>query len=120
MSTDIDKFIDDLSSEQVLELSSKLGALAEKANEKQQIQSFLKIEKILEDQNLSIKELMQIERHVKDLRKQKYTDGKGNFWSGRGKRPHWVVEAIGDSADLSPLKHDNDGVLALNKRKTAE
>ena len=119
MSVDIDDFIGGLSAEQILELSSKVGMMAEKASEKQQIKAFLEIEKILDDQGISIKEQIQIERHVKYLRKQKYTDKKGNFWSGRGKRPHWVVDAIGDSNDLTPLKYENEGVVALNKRSKA-
>ena len=117
MSNEVDKIIEGLRPEQVLELSSKVGAMVEIANEKQQIEAFLKVEKILDDQGITIKDLMQIERRVKNLRKQKYTDGKGNFWSGRGKRPSWVRDEIGDSKDLSPLKYENESVTALNKRK---
>jgi len=31
---------------------------------------------------------------------QKYQDGEGNTWSGRGKRPHWFVAAL--SAGKTP------------------
>lgn len=31
---------------------------------------------------------------------QKYHDGEGNTWSGRGKRPHWFVAAL--SAGKTP------------------
>lgn len=120
MSDAVDKIIDQLSPDEVLELTSRLDDLVESANEEKHKQAFLKIEQILDDSNLSIKDLMQVERRVKDLRKQKYTDGKGNFWSGRGKKPNWVTEAVGSSNDLSGLKYENDSVLPLNKRKAAE
>ena len=120
MSDAVDRIIEGLSPDQVLELNSRLDGLVETANEEKHKIAFLKIEKILDDSNLSIKDLMQVERRVKDLRKQKYTDGKGNFWSGRGKQPHWVTEAVNAGSDISSLKYENESVLPLNKRKTTE
>lgn len=28
--------------------------------------------------------------------KPKYTDGRGNFWSGRGREPRWITSAIAE------------------------
>jgi len=33
----------------------------------------------------------------------KYHDGLGNFWTGRGKRPRWVTEALANGRSIDSL-----------------
>jgi DNA-binding protein H-NS len=30
----------------------------------------------------------------------KFTDGNGNSWSGKGKRPGWLIQAIAEGANI--------------------
>jgi DNA-binding protein H-NS len=36
--------------------------------------------------------------------KAKYSDGNGNTWSGRGRKPAWVLEAEGQGKTLDDLR----------------
>lgn len=44
----------------------------------------------LQENNITLQELGQFARVVGS----KYTDGKGNTWSGKGKKPEWVTKAL--------------------------
>lgn len=116
---DIDKLLEGLTPDQILELSDKIGSKVDDARLAGDIQAYLQIEKILEDRKMDtkdFKELVKLKNYVNDLRGKKYTDGEGNFWSGRGKRPAWVKELLGDSEDISALKFENSDIMPLNMR----
>ena len=117
--TKIDDILADLSPDEILEWADRIGSKVEDARTTGDIQAFLKIEKILEDRNMDtkeFKELVRLRNYVNELRSKKYTDGSGNFWSGRGKRPAWVNQMVGKDGDISSLKFENDDIIPLNKR----
>ena len=117
--TKIDDILADLSPDEILEWADRIGSKVEDARTAGDIQAFLKIEKILEDRNMDtkeFKELVRLRNYVNELRSKKYTDGSGNFWSGRGKRPAWVNQMVGKDGDISSLKFENDDIIPLNKR----
>lgn len=116
---DMDEYIAGLNPDERINLASKISAVVEKAHEERKIQAYLQIEKIHEDNDIDIKdmkEITQIAVFVDDLRKKKYTDGKGNFWGGRGKRPQWVTDLIEQGIDLEELTYENTDILPLNQR----
>ena len=116
----IDDFLDTLDHDEIVAFADSVSSKLESAREAGDIQAFLKIEKILEDRNMDakdLKELVQLANHVQALRSKKYSDGKGNFWSGRGKRPAWVKAAAGKDGDISKLVFANDDITPLNSRE---
>lgn len=116
---DIEAMLEGLSPDEVLELAEKIESKVEDARTAGDIQAYLEIEKILEDRNMDtkeFKELVQLRNYVNDMRSKKYSDGQGNFWSGRGKRPAWVNEKVGKDGDISSLKFENKALIPLNKR----
>lgn len=122
-SSNIENIISNLSSEEIIELSRKLEDKQQEAKEERAIRVFLQIEKILQDNEMDTKEfkdLNAIRIKVNGLRNRKYSDGNGNFWSGRGKRPQWVVDAVGNDGDLSPLAYEEEGVKPLNERNNSK
>ena len=34
----------------------------------------------------------------------KYTDGKGNVWSGKGRKPRWLTDAVEAGADVEDFR----------------
>lgn len=50
--------------------------------------------------NLSLEDLTY--HHAK--RSAKFTDGNGNFWSGRGKQPDWLASAVKGGASLDSFR----------------
>lgn len=115
----IDEILNGLTPDQILELSDRIESKVDDARLAGDIQAYLKIEKILEDRKMDtkdFKELVKLRNYITELRSKKFTDGEGNFWSGRGKRPAWVKELLGDSEDISVLKFENDDIMPLNKR----
>src|SRR4051812_25982287 len=42
----------------------------------------------------------------------KYSDGKGNSWVGRGKRPRWLQEALAAGSKLEDFLANPDGQAA--------
>lgn len=117
--SNIEHIIDNLSAEEIIELSRKLKDKQQSAEEERAIKVFLQIEKILQDNDMDskeFKELNAIRIKVNSLRNRKYTDGNGNYWSGRGKRPQWVIDAVGADGDPSPLSYEEKGVKPLNER----
>lgn len=118
---DVDDVLADLSPDEILVWADRISSKVEAARIAGDIQAFLKIEKILEDRNMDTKEFKELVRlriYVNELRSKKYTDGAGNFWSGRGKRPAWVNQMVGKDGDISSLKFKNDDIIPLNKRNT--
>lgn len=116
----IDSILEGLSPDEILELAARIDSKVEDARLAGDIQAFLQIEKILEDRNMDtkeFKELVQLRNYVNEIRSKKYTDGAGNFWSGRGKRPAWVNDLVGKDGDISTLKFENDDIIPLNQRK---
>lgn len=116
MKSEIDKFVEGLDSNEVIELQEAIAQKAEEVKEKKQVELFLLIEKTMEDNGFKAKDLIQLEQLVKVLRKRRFTDGKGNFWSGRGKRPQWVHDELGEHGDINTLRCDGDEYKPLNKR----
>lgn len=117
---DIDAILEGLSPDEILQWADRIGSKVDDARTAGDVQAFLKIEKILEDRNMDtkeFKELVQLRNYVNELRSKKYTDGAGNFWSGRGKRPAWVNEKVGKDGDISSLKFENDNIIPLNQRE---
>lgn len=116
MKTEIDLFVAGLDSDEVIELQEAIAQKADEVKEKKQVELFLFIEKTMEDNGFKTKDLVQLEQLVKVLRKRRFTDGKGNFWSGRGKRPQWVHDELGEGGDIKTLRYDGDEYKPLNKR----
>lgn len=113
---EIIEFFNRLSPEQHIELTAKFNASVEEAHNNRNIEAFLEIEKILEDRGLDIKGLTKIANHVEAKRSKKFSDGNGNFWSGRGKRPNWVAEALSEGEDISVLAWEDKSLVRLNER----
>jgi len=41
--------------------------------------------------------------NVFELARPPYTDGHGNVWNGKGRRPNWLVKALADGLSLRDL-----------------
>jgi DNA-binding protein H-NS len=39
----------------------------------------------------------------KEPKRPKYSDANGNTWSGRGKRPTWIMQALAEGKTLEDL-----------------
>lgn len=120
---DFEAFLNALTPDEIIDFANRMSDRVEDAKVAGDIQAWLKIEKILEDRGMDTKDLKNLtvlKNHVKELRSKKYSDGKGNFWSGRGKHPAWVVAAVAAGKSLNELKYENDDIIPLNKRKESE
>jgi DNA-binding protein H-NS len=121
--SDFEEFLNALTPDEIIEFANRMSDKVEDAKVAGDIQAWLKIEKILEDRGMDTKDLKNLtvlKNHVKELRSKKYSDGKGNFWSGRGKRPAWVAAELDAGKSLDELKYENDDILPLNKQKQLE
>lgn len=45
----------------------------------------------------------------------KYADGTGNTWSGRGRRPGWVVDALGSGKTLEDFAASQEGSVSASQ-----
>lgn len=120
---DFEEFLNKLTPDEIIEFANRMSDKVEDAKAAGDIQAWLKIEKILEDRDMDTKDLKNLtvlKNHVQELRSKKYSDGKGNFWSGRGKRPAWVNTEIESGKTLEDLKFENDDIQPLNKREKLE
>jgi DNA-binding protein H-NS len=39
-----------------------------------------------------------------DGKKAKYSDGQGNVWSGKGRKPTWLIQALDNGASLEDFR----------------
>lgn len=113
---DILQEIEGLSPEEMLKLSKKLKEKEGSVKEQQKIQTYLKVEKLLDDNNMTIEEYIRFDKHIKKLRGYKYSDTEGNYWSGKGRRPTWVVDIVGKDGDLDVLEWTDVSIQPLNDR----
>ena len=58
--------------------------------------SYMQFEKIAEDSNASIEEILKAGETLEKKRSIKYrnTDNNEETWTGRGRKPTWLVEAL--------------------------
>lgn len=117
---DILQSIENLPPAEMLKLSKKLKEKEGSVKEQQNLKTYLQVEKLLDDNDMSIEEYIRFDKHIKKLRAYKYSDAEGNYWSGRGRRPTWVIDIVGNDGDLSVLEWQDESIQPLNKKDDKE
>lgn len=64
--------------------------------------AYMQFEKIAEDSNSTIEEILKAGEKLEKKRSIKYrnTDNSDETWTGRGRKPTWLVDALASGRDL--------------------
>ncbi|MGO3120757.1 MAG: H-NS histone family protein [Moraxellaceae bacterium] len=67
-------------------------------------------EGIAEERNSSIEEILSVGEEIKQERSIKYRDPDNfeNSWTGRGRKPKWLIEKVNSGFDIEFFRVDND------------
>ncbi|MDN5802287.1 MAG: H-NS histone family protein, partial [Psychrobacter sp.] len=76
--------------------------LIEKKQHQRLYDAYMQFEKIAEDSNATIEEVLQAGEKLEKKRNIKYrnTDNDEETWTGRGRKPTWLVEALAAGRSL--------------------
>jgi len=67
-------------------------------------------EQIADDANSSIEEILSMGEDIKQERSVKYRDPKNieNIWTGRGRKPNWLLEEVKKGNHIEDFAIDDD------------
>lgn len=91
---------------ELLEMEIELALVLEERREAELEDIRAKVAEMAEASGFSIDEVTNKRRSSRRGKKVaiKYADGNGNNWTGRGRQPRWVVDAIAGGATLESLE----------------
>ena len=88
--------------DELLALSEDAQQLIEKKQHQRLHAAYMQFEKIAEDNDTSISEILESAKSLEKKRNIKYRDTKDsdNTWTGRGRKPTWLVNALAAGSHL--------------------
>ena len=101
--------IDDLDINQLKELAKKAEALIEQRQQQQIEEAYNQIVNIAQKIGMSLEELIEYGQHSTTTTKRTVAPRYRNpndptqTWTGRGKKPRWVIEALENGKTLEDL-----------------
>ena len=94
--------LDNLNVDELRAISENAQQLIAKKQHQRLYDAYIQFEQIAEDSNATIEEILKAGEKLEKKRSIKYrnTDNKEETWTGRGRKPTWLVEALAAGRDL--------------------
>lgn len=94
--------LDRLSVEELHAIAENAQQLITKKQHQRLYDAYMQFEKIAEDSNSTINEILAAGETLEKKRSIKYrnTENSDDTWTGRGRKPTWLVEALAAGRDL--------------------
>ncbi|MBH0006273.1 H-NS family nucleoid-associated regulatory protein [Psychrobacter sp. SWN149] len=88
--------LENLNVDELRAITENAQQLIEKKQHQRLYDAYMQFEKIAEDSNASIEEILKAGETLEKKRNIKYrnTDDNNETWTGRGRKPTWLVEAL--------------------------
>lgn len=98
--------LNEMSIDELEEIAQRIDAELERRRIQQINEAAQQIRKIANDLGKSVEEVMTAGTQTKTKGEPKYRnpDDPSQTWTGRGKRPNWVHEALGRGKELEDLE----------------
>lgn len=94
--------LDNLNVDELRAITENAQQLIAKKQHQRLYDAYMQFEQIAEDSNATIEEILKAGEKLEKKRSIKYrnTDNKEETWTGRGRKPTWLVEALAAGRDL--------------------
>ncbi|MBP2280203.1 DNA-binding protein H-NS [Psychrobacter sp. PL15] len=94
--------LDNLSVDELRAITENAQQLIAKKQHQRLYDAYMQFEKIAEDSNSTINEILEAGEKLEKKRSIKYrnTENNDNTWTGRGRKPTWLVEALAAGRSL--------------------
>lgn len=94
--------LDSLNVDELRAITENAQQLIAKKQHQRLYDAYMQFEKIAEDSNSTINEILAAGEKLEKKRSIKYrnTDNNEETWTGRGRKPTWLVEALAAGRDL--------------------
>jgi len=95
--------LEDLDVDELRAITENAQQLIAKKQHQRLYDAYVQFEKIAEESNASIEEILEAGEKLEKKRNIKYrnTDNQEETWTGRGRKPTWLVEALAAGRDLA-------------------
>jgi DNA-binding protein H-NS len=94
--------LDNLNVDELRAITENAQQLIAKKQHQRLYDAYMQFEKIAEDSNSTIEEILKAGEKLEKKRSIKYrnTDNHQETWTGRGRKPTWLVDALAAGRDL--------------------
>ncbi|BFM04013.1 hypothetical protein Psyaliredsea_26600 [Psychrobacter alimentarius] len=94
--------LDNLNVDELRAITENAQQLIAKKQHQRLYDAYMQFEKISEDSNATIEEILKAGEKLEKKRSIKYRNSDNNeeTWTGRGRKPTWLVEALTAGRDL--------------------
>lgn len=94
--------LDNLNVDELRAITENAQQLIAKKQHQRLYDAYMQFEKISEDSNATIEEILKAGEKLEKKRSIKYRNADNNeeTWTGRGRKPTWLVEALTAGRDL--------------------
>ena len=94
--------LDSLNVDELRAITENAQQLIAKKQHQRLYDAYMQFEKIAEDSNTSIEEILKAGEKLEKKRSIKYRNGDNNeeTWTGRGRKPTWLVDALSSGDKL--------------------
>lgn len=94
--------LDTLNVDELRAITENAQQLIAKKQHQRLYDAYMQFEKIAEESNATIEEILRAGEKLEKKRSIKYrnTENNGETWTGRGRKPTWLVEALAAGRDI--------------------
>ncbi|WP_350656134.1 H-NS histone family protein [Psychrobacter sp. S1-30-MNA-CIBAN-0213] len=94
--------LDNLNVDELRAITENAQQLIAKKQHQRLYDAYMQFEKIAEESNSTIEEILKAGEKLEKKRSIKYrnTDNHQETWTGRGRKPTWLVDALAAGSDL--------------------
>ncbi|AMN50294.1 MULTISPECIES: H-NS histone family protein [unclassified Psychrobacter] len=94
--------LDNLNVDELRAITENAQQLIAKKQHQRLYDAYMQFEKIAEESNSTIEEILKAGEKLEKKRSIKYrnTDNNQETWTGRGRKPTWLVDALAAGSDL--------------------
>lgn len=94
--------LDSLNVDELRAITENAQQLIAKKQHQRLYDAYMQFEKISEESNATIEQILQAGEKLEKKRSIKYrnTDNNEETWTGRGRKPTWLVDALAAGRDL--------------------
>ncbi|WP_201586166.1 H-NS histone family protein [Psychrobacter jeotgali] len=94
--------LENLGVDELKAISESAQQLIEQKQHQRLYDAYMQFEKIAEESNSTIEEILQAGEKLEKKRSIKYrnTENSEETWTGRGRKPTWLVEALASGKNL--------------------
>ena len=94
--------LENLNGDEILAITENAQQLIAKKQHQRLYDAYMQFEQIAEDSNATIEEILKAGEKLEKKRSIKYrnTDDHSETWTGRGRKPTWLVEALAAGRDI--------------------